>query len=37
MSAAVGAKDAHRFFDEKVAGVRASTDDAPLVPVTLKL
>ena len=28
-SAAVGAEDAHRFFDEKVAGVRASTDDAP--------
>ena len=28
-SAAVGAEDAHRFFDEKVAGVHASTDDVP--------
>jgi len=26
---AVGADNAHRFFDDKVAGVRASTNDAP--------
>ena len=25
----VGADETHRFFDDKVAGVRASTDDAP--------
>ena len=25
----LGADEAHRFFDDKVAGVRASTDDAP--------
>ena len=28
-SAAISADDAHRFFDDKVAGVRASTNDAP--------
>jgi len=29
LSAAVGADEIHRFFDEKVAGVRSSTADAP--------
>ena len=29
LSAAVGAEEIHRFFDEKVAGVRSSTADAP--------
>jgi len=29
VSAAVGALELHQFFDEKVAGVRASTADAP--------
>ena len=29
MSSAVDAGDLHRFFDEKVAGVRAATDGAP--------
>ena len=29
VSMTVGADEAHRFFDDKVAGVRASTDDVP--------
>jgi len=29
VSRPVGADEAHQFFDDKVAGVRASTDDAP--------
>lgn len=29
MSAAVGAVDIHRFFDDKVAGVRTATNGAP--------
>ena len=29
LSAAVGANEIHRFFDDKVAGVRSSTADAP--------